>query len=68
MPLAYGMEGSYSLKYNILFDKLFGFELIGGRSASGRRRIISKRTNAMVFRSIRAGTIQSQTGSCGARH
>ena len=28
MPLAYGMEGSYSLKYNILFDKLFGFELI----------------------------------------
>ena len=29
MPLAYGMEGSYSLKYNILFDKLFGFSLIG---------------------------------------
>ena len=29
MPLAYGQEGSYSLKYNILFDKLFGFCLIG---------------------------------------
>lgn len=29
MPLAYGMEGSYSLKYNLLFDKLFGFGLIG---------------------------------------
>ncbi len=29
MPLAYGMENSYSIKYNILFDKLFGFELIG---------------------------------------
>lgn len=29
MPLAYGMDGSYSLKYNILFDKLFGFDLFG---------------------------------------
>lgn len=29
MPLAYGQENSYSLKYNILFDKLFGFSLIG---------------------------------------
>ena len=29
MPLAYGAEGTYSLKYNLLFDKLFGFELIG---------------------------------------
>lgn len=29
MPLAYGKEGSYSLKYNILFDKLSGFCLIG---------------------------------------
>lgn len=29
MPLAYGMKDSYSLKYNILFDKLFGFEYIG---------------------------------------
>ena len=29
MPLAYGQEGTYSLKYNILFDKLFGFDLIG---------------------------------------
>ena len=29
MPLAYGQEGTYSLKYNILFDKLFGFNLIG---------------------------------------
>lgn len=27
--LAYGQEGTYSLKYNILFDKLFGFNLIG---------------------------------------
>ena len=29
LPLAYGMEGSYSLKYNLLFDKLLGFGLIG---------------------------------------
>lgn len=29
MPLAYGCDRTYSLKYNILFDKLFGFELIG---------------------------------------
>ena len=29
MPLAYGKDGTYSLKYNILFDKLFGFNLIG---------------------------------------
>ena len=29
MPLAYGMENSFSIKYNILFDKLFGFALIG---------------------------------------
>ncbi len=27
--LAYGQENTYSLKYNILFDKLFGFNLIG---------------------------------------
>ena len=29
MPLAYGQKDTYSLKYNILFDKLFGFDLIG---------------------------------------
>ncbi len=29
MPLAYGQKDSYSLKYNILFDKLFGCNLIG---------------------------------------
>ena len=29
MPLAYGQEGTYSLKYNIRFDKLAGFNLIG---------------------------------------
>ena len=29
MPLAYGQQGTYSIKYNILFDKLFGFDLIG---------------------------------------
>ena len=29
LPLAYGEKGTYSLKYNILFDKLFGFNLIG---------------------------------------
>ena len=28
-PLAYGKKDTYSLKYNILFDKLFGFHLIG---------------------------------------
>ena len=28
-PLAYGSKNTYSLKYNILFDKLFGFSLIG---------------------------------------
>ena len=27
MPLTYGNEGTYSLKYNLLFDKLFGFDL-----------------------------------------
>ncbi len=27
MPLAYGQKGTYSLKYNMLFDKLFGFNL-----------------------------------------
>ncbi len=27
MPLAYGQEGTFSLKYNMLFDKLFGFDL-----------------------------------------
>lgn len=27
--LAYGSKDTYSLKYNILFDKLFGFNLIG---------------------------------------
>jgi len=29
IPLTYGNEGSFSLKYNALFDKLFGFDLIG---------------------------------------
>ena len=29
MPLAYSKEESYSLKYNILFDKLSGFCLMG---------------------------------------
>ena len=29
MPLAYGQKDTYSLKYNILFDKLFGFDLFG---------------------------------------
>ena len=28
-PLAYEHQGTYSLKYNILFDKLLGFNLIG---------------------------------------
>ena len=30
MPLAYGQEDTYSLKYNMLFDKLFGFGLFEG--------------------------------------
>ena len=29
MPLAYGQKDTFSVKYNILFDKLFGFQLIG---------------------------------------
>ena len=29
LPLAYGEKGTFSIKYNILFDKLFGFSLIG---------------------------------------
>ena len=29
MPLAYGQAGTYSVKYNLLFDKLFGFDLLG---------------------------------------
>ena len=28
LPLAYGVADSYSLKYNLLFDKLFGFRLL----------------------------------------
>lgn len=27
MPLAYGQNGTFSMKYNLLFDKLFGFGL-----------------------------------------
>lgn len=29
MPLAYGQKNTFSIKYNILFDKLFGFDFIG---------------------------------------
>ena len=29
LPLAYGEKDTFSIKYNILFDKLFGFSLIG---------------------------------------
>ena len=48
MPLAYGMEGSYSLKYNILFDKLFGFELIG-------REVCERETSYYIEKNERYG-------------
>ena len=48
MPLAYGMEGSYSLKYNILFDKLFGFELIG-------REVCERETSYYIGKNERYG-------------
>ena len=48
MPLAYGIEGSYSLKYNILFDKLFGFELIG-------REVCERETSYYIEKNERYG-------------
>ena len=48
MPLAYGMEGSYSLKYNLLFDKLFGFGLVG-------QDVLERETDAYLTYSSRYG-------------
>lgn len=35
LPLAYGQKGSYSIKYNMLFDKLFGFPFFPGSLRRG---------------------------------
>lgn len=48
MPLAYGSEGTFSVKYNILFDKLFGFNLIGDE-------ICERETDEYIKRSNRFG-------------
>lgn len=48
-PLAYGQEGSYSLKYNILFDKLFGFSLID-------QEICERETDYYIMKRNRFGT------------
>ena len=45
MPLAYGQKDTYSLKYNILFDKLFGFELIGQDICERETDYYIKKTN-----------------------
>ena len=48
MPLAYGQEDTYSLKYNILFDKLFGFGLIS-------REICERETDYYINKSNHFG-------------
>lgn len=48
LPLAYGMEGSYSLKYNLLFDKLLGFGLIG-------QEVLERETEEYCRRGARYG-------------
>lgn len=48
MPLAYKMKNSYSVKYNILFDKLFGFNLIG-------KEICERETNYYITKNKRFG-------------
>lgn len=65
LPLAYGEKGTFSIKYNILFDKLFGFPSSGRTSAKRRLLITLKNQTATVFLSTRARTIRRRTGSCG---
>lgn len=48
MPLAYEKENSYSLKYNLLFDKLFGFHLV-------EQEICEKETSYYIEKSNRYG-------------
>ena len=48
MPLAYKMKNSYSVKYNILFDKLFGFNLIG-------KEICERETDYYITKNKRFG-------------
>lgn len=49
MSLAYGMKDSYSLKYNILFDKLFGFDCIG-------QEVCERETDCYIEKRNRFGT------------
>lgn len=49
MPLAYGQKDTYSLKYNILFDKLFGFDLIGNE-------ICERETDYYIAKANKYGT------------
>ena len=46
MPLAYGEKDTYSLKYNILFDKLFGFDLIGQEVCERETQYYIEKNNA----------------------
>lgn len=48
MPLAYGQKDTYSLKYNILFDKLLGFNLIG-------QEICEREVNCYIGKNNRYG-------------
>ena len=48
LPLAYGQEGTYSLKYNLLFDRLLGLGLFG-------REICERETEYYLARSNRFG-------------
>lgn len=67
LPLAYGQKGSYSIKYNMLFDKLFGFSLFPGKSAKRKRRITYRRTTLSAYPSTCARIIRNPTGFYGPR-
>ena len=48
MPLAYGKKDTYSIKYNILFDKLFGYDLIG-------QDVCERETDYYIQKNLRYG-------------
>ena len=48
MPLAYGQKDTYSIKYNILFDKLFGYDLIG-------QDVCERETDYYIQKNLRYG-------------
>ena len=45
LPLAYGEKDTFSIKYNILFDKLFGFSLIGQDICEAETSYYIEKTN-----------------------